>query len=189
MIHEARVSLNTSWVTPKWIFDWVGSFDLDPATFDGHPWPCAIENRTIDGLLQPWHGRVFLNPPYESRQIEPFMERMAEHRHGVAVVACRIETEWFQRYVFGAAQAVFFPRGRIRFCNPQGEEMRAVAFPSCVVFYEPPPATAPRPGVWWFARTAADAAMPANSAMDRTPPQQGVGGMPNQRAKHDKETK
>jgi hypothetical protein len=169
MIHEARVSLNTSWVTPKWIFDWVGSFDLDPATFDGHPWPCAIENRTIDGLLQPWNGRVFLNPPYESRQIEPFMERMAEHRQGVAVVACRIETEWFQRYVFGAAQAVFFPRGRIRFCNPQGEEMRAVAFPSCVVFYETPPVTAPRPGVWWFARTATDAAMPANAKADLAP--------------------
>ncbi len=151
MIHEARVSLNTTWVTPKWIFDWVGSFDLDPATFPEHPWPCAIENRSAGGLLTPWHGRVFLNPPYESRQIEPFMERMASHGNGVCVVAARIETRWFQQFVFGAAQAVFFPLGRIRFCRPDGTEERAVAFPSCVAFYEQPPATSPRPGVRWKA--------------------------------------
>lgn len=152
MIHEARVSLNTTWVTPKWIFDWVGRFDLDPATFDGHPWPCADENRFTDGLSTPWHGRVFLNPPYESRQIEPFMERMASHANGVAVVACRVDTNWFQRYVFGAARHVFFPRGRINFCTSDGREMRGVAFPSCVAFYENRPETTPRPGTWWESR-------------------------------------
>lgn len=149
MRHEKRVSLNTTWVTPRWIFDWLGQFDLDPATFDGHPWPCAIENRTKNGLELPWHGRVFLNPPYESRQIEPFMRRMAAHGNGVAVVACRVETAWFQDRCFGSATSIWFPRGRIRFCDENGSEKRQVAFPSCVVFYERPPAESPRPGSWW----------------------------------------
>lgn len=150
MKHEKRVSLSTTWVTQMWIFDWVGVFDLDPATFDGHPWPCARENRSTGGLDAPWYGRVFLNPPYESRQIEPFMQRMAEHSNGVAVIAARIETKWFQDYVFGAAKAVWFPRGRIKFCRPDGTEAKSVAFPSCVAFYEEPPAESPpRDGTWW----------------------------------------
>jgi hypothetical protein len=148
-VHENRVSLNTSWVTPKWIKDWLGDFDLDPATFDGHPWPFGKKNLSSQGLDIDWDGRVFLNPPYESRQIVGFMRKMAEHGNGVSVIAARVETKWFQDYVFGKAQAVFFPKGRIKFCKPNGAEARNVGFPSCIVFYEQPPASVPIPGTWW----------------------------------------
>lgn len=147
--HEPRNSPHTTWLTPRWVFDWIGKFDLDPATITEHPWPCAIENRDRAGLDTPWHGRVFLNPPFASGQIEPFMRRMAEHRNGVALMAARVETQWFQSYVFGAARAVWFPRGRIQYCRPDGSVARATGFPSCVAFYEEPPAIAPRPGTWW----------------------------------------
>lgn len=157
MSHESRTSQTTTWVTPKWIFDWVGRFDLDPATFDEHPWPCATENRSCEGLETAWHGRVFLNPPFTSGQIEPFVKRMAEHSNGVMVVAARVETAWFQDYVFGAAQAIFFPRKRVQFCSPTGLQITGCGFPTCVAFYENPPTHAPRPGYWWRAPIATTA--------------------------------
>jgi hypothetical protein len=149
MTHEVRWSKNTSWVTPKWVFDWLGRFDLDPATFDGHPWPCATENWSTGGLDRAWNGRVFLNPPFCSGQIEPFVKKMAEHRNGVLVCAARVETNWFQDYVFGSANAIWFPRGRIKYSLPDGRTPKAVAFPSCVVFYEQP-RPEPNCGTWWY---------------------------------------
>ena len=149
MSHESHKSQTTTWVTPRWIFDWVGRFDLDPATFDEHPWPCAAENRSCDGLVAPWCGRVFLNPPFTNGQIEPFVKRMAEHNCGVLVTAARVETGWFQDFVFGAARAVWFPRKRVQFCDAAGNAITRCGFPSCVAFYETPRKPAPRPGVWW----------------------------------------
>lgn len=154
MSHETHATQTTTWVTPRWVFDWLGRFDLDPATFDGHPWPCATENRSSGGLDTPWHGRVFLNPPFTNGQIEPFVRRMAEHGDGVLVVAARVETDWFQDYVFGAARAIWFPRRRINFCRPDGTPAKAPGFPSCVAFYETPPASSPRPGAWWYSAIA-----------------------------------
>jgi hypothetical protein len=148
MSHESHAPLTTTWITPRWIFEWCGSFDLDPATIDGHPWPCAGENRSSGGLDSPWRGRVFLNPPFTNGQIEGFVQRMAEHNNGVLVVAARVETGWFQDHVFGAAQAIWFPRKRIQFCDQSGQTMPRCGFPSCVAFYERP-RKAPRPGVWW----------------------------------------
>lgn len=149
MSHESHASQTTSWVTPKWIFDWLGRFDLDPATFLNHPWPCAIENRFEGGLDTPWTGRVFLNPPFTSGQIEPFVKRMAEHNNGVLVVAARVETAWFQDYVFGAATAIWFPRKRVHFCDRTGVQIKRCGFPSCIAFYEKAPESTPRPGIWW----------------------------------------
>jgi hypothetical protein len=150
MSHESHASQTTSWVTPRWVFDWLGKFDLDPATFDGHPWPCATENRTSGGLDAPWHGRVFLNPPFTNGQIEPIVKRMAEHGNGVLVVAARVETAWFQDYVAGAARAIWFPRKRVQFCDQTGQAITRCGFPSCVAFYETPTLPAPREGRWWM---------------------------------------
>lgn len=63
-------SENSEFMTPQWITDWahyvMGGIDLDPAS-------CAEANRTVraewyfdkaqNGLFQPWHGKVWLNPP------------------------------------------------------------------------------------------------------------------------------
>ena len=149
MTHEKRMSETTTWLTPRWLFDWLGSFDLDPATIDNHPWPCAKENRSSGGLDTPWHGRVFLNPPFSTGQIEPFVRRMAEHGLGVMVCAARVETAWFQDHVFGEASAIWFPRGRIQFCRPDGVVAPRSGFPSCVVFYGEQGSPAPRAGHWW----------------------------------------
>lgn len=54
------------WLTPRYVLDLLGQFDTDPCAATVRPWDCARVNYTVEhnGLLLPWEGRVWLNPPY-----------------------------------------------------------------------------------------------------------------------------
>lgn len=110
------------WYTPPHIFDALGmTFDLDPASpAGGLPWVPALRflSKADDGLSAPWHGRVWLNPPY-GPLTEPWMRRLAAHGDGVALVFARTETRWWHATV-PAASAVCFIAGRLHFCDAQG---------------------------------------------------------------------
>lgn len=71
--------------TPRWIFDALAeTFDLDPASpMDAETHVPAIDRytRVDDGLAQPWHGFVWLNPPYSNST--PWAERFLAHRDGI----------------------------------------------------------------------------------------------------------
>ena len=58
-----------TWLTPQTILNPLGVFDLDPCVApQPRPWNCAISNYALpaeNGLKLPWHGRVWLNPPYD----------------------------------------------------------------------------------------------------------------------------
>ena len=84
------VNMNTdsgqkTWLTPRRIVDALGPFDTDPCTPCFMPWRTATTMYNVfdDGTTAPWHGRVWLNPPY-GREAVPFMRRMAEHPGGVS---------------------------------------------------------------------------------------------------------
>jgi hypothetical protein len=108
---------STSWYTPKLLFDRLGlSFDLDVcAPPGGVPWIPAKQSFSLedDGLSQMWDGRVWCNPPYGPR-ISQWMDRMAEHGDGLALVFARSDAAWFHR-ALKQADAVCFIRGRVRF--------------------------------------------------------------------------
>lgn len=72
-----------TWLTPKWIIDALGHFDTDPCCPPNMPWRTAdiMLTKTEDGTTAPWHGRVWLNPPY-GREALPFLKRMASHLGG-----------------------------------------------------------------------------------------------------------
>jgi hypothetical protein len=53
------------------------------------------------------------------------MEKMAQHNHGVALLAARTETDMFFRCVWGRAEAVLFLRGRPHFHYPDGRRAKA----------------------------------------------------------------
>ena len=64
--HQAAKMKNDEWLTPPDIIKALGDFDLDPCSPIERPWPTAREHYTIldNGLMLPWHGRVWCNPPY-----------------------------------------------------------------------------------------------------------------------------
>jgi hypothetical protein len=110
-------------LTPRWILDPLGQFDTDPCASEPRPWPTARRHITAreNSLAMPWDdfGRIWLNPPFDTRIVGEFIRRMIAHDHGTALVHARTETLWFQP-MFDAAAALFFIRGRVGFHKPDG---------------------------------------------------------------------
>lgn len=127
----------TRWLTPKYIVDALGKFDLDPAGAPGH----ELAERTYilengdDGLRDPWFDRVWLNPPY-GPAAAPFQRKMADHGHGTMLIFARTETRLFFETVWERATAVLFLKGRLNFLDADGVVAKANAgAPSCLVAY------------------------------------------------------
>ena len=138
--HILRVmgsSETPEWYTPAPIVERVvatlGEIDLDPSW---HP-QSAVQAKTAftfddDGLVQPWTGRIFLNPPY-GRAIDAWIAKLvASYEVGavseaVALVPARVDTEWFRRLDP-------FPRcfvyGRLTFANAEDP----APFPSAIFY-------------------------------------------------------
>jgi hypothetical protein len=123
--HQKTVGASQEYITPKWIIDRLGPFDLDPCAAKNPPWLCARMAYFERGLEQPWDGcRVFLNPPFDRYQVGKWIARLAEHGHGTALLHARTETDWF-RPIWECASAILFMFGRIKFCDVQGVEQPA----------------------------------------------------------------
>src|SRR5262249_22060224 len=92
--HQTSVGKTQVHITPHWIIEALGPFDLDPAAADPRPWACAAVNymERDDGLRQPWFGRVWLNPAFD-RYVVPFwIRKLARHGCGTALLHARTET-------------------------------------------------------------------------------------------------
>lgn len=124
--HTRREGVTTdSWITPKWIIDRFGPFDLDPCACDPQPWPTAAKMLTErdDGLLHNWGGMVWLNPPY-GQVLGVWLNRLALHGEGIALVFARTDTDAFHRHVWPYASRLLFLRGRLTFHYPDGSTPR-----------------------------------------------------------------
>jgi len=109
------------WATPPELFDKLdrefGPFDLDPCGQREHHYTAhTIHARgglfydgscpALDGLTQPWRGRVYVNPPY-GRQMPRWIEKaVAEVEAGNAELVCalipaRTDTKMWQRFILG----------------------------------------------------------------------------------------
>lgn len=108
---------SVEWYTPKWIFDHLGiDFDLDPASPSDHETfvPAAVKyTKKENGLLCPWHGRVFMNPPYGT-DTPKWMDKFIDHNNGIALVFSRTDARWFQRAAF-ECDAMLLLAGRVNF--------------------------------------------------------------------------
>ena len=125
-----------TWLTPKWIVDALGPFDMDPCVPDHMPWSTATRmvTKAEDGLVVPWKGAVWLNPPY-GRESLPFLMKMASHRNGVALLFGRTDTRAWHQYVFPVCDSVLFMRGRISFYREDGTCAGGANAPSALVSY------------------------------------------------------
>ena len=135
--HQSAAMKNDEWLTPPELHAKLGQFDLDPCAPINRPWPTAKSHYTINdnGLQQPWGGRVWMNPPY-GREAAAWLDRLADHGNGIALIFARTETDMFFRHVWEKADAVLFLRGRLHFHYVNGERARANAgAPSCLISY------------------------------------------------------
>lgn len=125
-----------TWLTPPEMVRALGNFDLDPCTPDVMPWKTAEHRYTKadDGLLQPWFGRVWMNPPY-GREIGRWIERLALHGTGTTLVFNRTDTAAFQEYALGHADSMLLVKGRIRFYDINGNPGGSAPAPSVFFAY------------------------------------------------------
>lgn len=131
---KAEYTGENEWFTPQpWLErarKVLGEIDLDPASH-------AIAQQTVqakrffsaadDGLTRPWFGRVWLNPPYNRALLAPFVDKLVEEwtsgrvEQAILLTHNYTDTEWFHTAA-GAARAICFPSGRVKFLSPAGDE-------------------------------------------------------------------
>jgi|HubBroStandDraft_4_1064222.scaffolds.fasta_scaffold233919_3 hypothetical protein len=133
--HQKTVGDTQNWITPKWIIDALGPFTLDPCACEQQPWPCAARSTTENGLCQPWHGRVWLNPPFDRYEVGKWIRKLAEHGTGMALLHARTEAEWFEP-VWEKATAILFLADRLYFYYPDGRRAEANSgAPACLIAF------------------------------------------------------
>ena len=125
--HQRTVGKSQTHLTPKRFTDVLGPFDLDPCAAPApRPWPTAksmLSEQDGDGLKLEWRGSVWLNPPFDRRQVGAWIAKMAAHRDGIALVHARTETEWFRP--LWEADLLLFLGQRVKFCGVDGIEAEA----------------------------------------------------------------
>lgn len=119
--HQSANMKSDVWLTPPSIVEELGPFDLDPCSPLNRPWDTAAKHYTIedDGLAQEWEGSVWMNPPY-GKHAATWMERLAKHGDGIALIFARTETKMFFDWVWPYASALLFIEGRLHFHHPDG---------------------------------------------------------------------
>ena len=134
---NTNIENKDEWLTPPYIIEALGTFDLDPCAPIVRPWATATEHYTIndDGLNKDWGSeRVWLNPPYGRKTFE-WIEKLAERRKGIALIFARTETKGFHAQIWERADAVFFFKGRLKFYHADGTQGGCANAPSCLVSY------------------------------------------------------
>ena len=107
----------------------MGEIDLDPASDDvAQQWIQASNYYTpaIDGLAQPWFGRVFLHPPAHGKTAKWTKKLLVEYESGrieeaVLLVTPSSGSKWFQKLT--RLFLVCFPDERISFLDDQGKPL------------------------------------------------------------------
>jgi phage N-6-adenine-methyltransferase len=106
----------------------LGSFDLDPASSEAAQRvvkAARFYTKQDDGLTKPWHGRVWLNPPYGRLLMSQFVAKLLDELQAGNVSSAILlahsftDAAWWQS-AFSSANAICFAQGRIRFVNPEG---------------------------------------------------------------------
>lgn len=132
---------DVEWYTPPEIRAAViealgGRVDVDPCADPGRTFPATQHFSVEDnGLVHPWLGRVYMNPPY-GRTIGAWTTKLRDElragwaTEAVALLPARVDTTWWHEL---APPTVCLIRGRLRF---SGYEQSA-PFPSAAVYFGP----------------------------------------------------
>jgi phage N-6-adenine-methyltransferase len=130
--HRAQGTGENEWYTPAMYLDAardvMGGIDLDPAssvTAQERVKADKFFTAADNGLVQEWHGRVWLNPPYSQPLIEDFIRKLLEEvdagrvSSAITLTHNYTDTTWFH-LLAGRAAAISFTKGRIKFTDSAG---------------------------------------------------------------------
>jgi len=130
--------------------------DLVTEAFDGEitvdPASCARANKTIkakhyydistNGLVQPWKGNVFLNPPYDDMRnwIDKLLDEFnrCAIKQAILLSNTATDTEWFDLLCcpFNRSEPIFCDVvGRIRFISGVGSKIDQPRYPSRFTYF------------------------------------------------------
>lgn len=123
------------WETPQALFDELNAefdFQLDACALPSNAKCARYFTPVIDGLKQPWRGRVWCNPPY-GRELGKWVAKAASAEESDVVVMllpARTDTRWFHEFIYKRAE-IRFLKGRLKF----GGGKNSAPFPSMVVVF------------------------------------------------------
>ena len=145
-MNKALYSSNKEdWCTPQDLFDELDAefhFTLDAAASDANHKCLNYYTKKQNGLIQPWLGTVFCNPPY-GRNVIQWVRKAAGAavRKGATVVmliAARTDTRFFHEYIYNKPNVeIRFIKGRLKFTDENGNVGDPAPFPSMVVIFRP----------------------------------------------------
>ena len=129
-------SKSVVWETPQDLFDKLNAefhFDLDVCALPENAKCPRYYTPEDDGLLQPWNGVCWCNPPY-GRTIGKWVQKAYETFAGggtvVMLLPARTDTKWFHEYIYNKAE-IRFIKGRLKF----GNSKNSAPFPSIIVVF------------------------------------------------------
>jgi site-specific DNA-methyltransferase (adenine-specific) len=133
-------SRETVWVTPQWLFDKynaIFNFNTDVCALADNAKCKDFYTPETNGLLQDWHGVVWMNPPYGRNDSYLWVKKAhTEMKRGVVVVAllpARTDTRWFHDFIYQKpGVTVEFLKGRLKF----GGAVSSAPFPSMIVTFK-----------------------------------------------------
>ena len=117
----AKLNTTDDFLTPPYIVKAMGEFDLDPCSSPRQSEPLAKETYCWpdrDGLMLPWHGNVFVNPPFS--ELQAWVNRFVLHGRGIMLVPARVEVSWFWK-LWQKSEAIYFTKGPVKYICPEGK--------------------------------------------------------------------
>lgn len=107
--------------TPKYIFDALNvDFDLDVCSSELKTYVPSKQKYTekMNGLIQPWKGRIWMNPPYS--KTSPWVDRFLEHKNGLCLVQVS-KGKWFLKLWCHPEVAMVLMPHNFKFAKPDGQ--------------------------------------------------------------------
>lgn len=131
-------SATDNWSTPQDFFDKLNDefhFTLDVCADENNHKCEHYYTKEIDGLIRPWIGTVWCNPPY-GRKIGEWVRRAlfasVAGNTVVMLLPARTDTKWFHDYIYKRDNVeIRFIKGRLKF----GGCKNSAPFPSMVVIF------------------------------------------------------
>ena len=125
----------------------MGGIDLDPAstaTANEIVKATTFYDVALDGLQQPWHGKIWMNPPYTNALMTAFIDRLLHFYYernrqvseAVVLTNNATDTGWFHTAAAGC-QGLCLPRGRAHYWRGDTRELSSALQGQAVLYFGP----------------------------------------------------